>query len=111
MEIPFAAHVDQGLIDLLCGSAGRWCANQRGSRGVPGRLESVCVVCLPHVRIHRVSSSPELESPEPTGWWSRPCGGREVLAIALPLVVQSCFWSVMWFIDRLYLSWYSPEAT
>ncbi|MCI0360770.1 MAG: MATE family efflux transporter [Planctomycetaceae bacterium] len=48
---------------------------------------------------------------EPTGWWSRPCGGREVLAIALPLVVQTCFWSIMWFVDRLYLSWHSPEAT
>jgi MATE family multidrug resistance protein len=46
-----------------------------------------------------------------TDWWSRPCGGREVLAIALPLVVQTCFWSIMWFIDRLYLTWYSPEAT
>jgi MATE family multidrug resistance protein len=48
---------------------------------------------------------------EPTGWWSRPCGGREVLAIALPLVVQTCFWSIMWFVDRLYLTWYSPQAT
>jgi MATE family multidrug resistance protein len=46
-----------------------------------------------------------------TGWWSRPCGGREVLAIALPLVIQTCFWSIMWFIDRMYLIWYSPEAT
>jgi len=44
-------------------------------------------------------------------WWSRPCGGREVLAVALPLIVQTCFWSIMWFIDRLYLSWYSNEAT
>ncbi len=49
--------------------------------------------------------------PEPTGWWSRPCGGRDVLAIALPLVVQTCFWSIMWFVDRLYLTWYSPQAT
>jgi MATE family, multidrug efflux pump len=48
---------------------------------------------------------------EPTSWWARPCGGRDVLALALPLVVQSAFWSVMWFVDRLYLSWYSPEAT
>lgn len=47
----------------------------------------------------------------PNSWWTRPCGGREVLAIALPLVVQSCFWSVMWFVDRLFLTWYSPEAT
>lgn len=50
-------------------------------------------------------------TPESTGWWSRPCGGRDVLAIALPLVVQTSFWSIMWFIDRLYLSWYSQEAT
>src|SRR5438093_1190587 len=47
---------------------------------------------------------------ESTGWWSRPCGGREVLAIALPLVVQTAFWSIMWFIDRMYLMWYSRDA-
>ena len=44
------------------------------------------------------------------GWWSRPCGGRDVLAIALPLVVQTAFWSVMWFIDRMFLTWYSADA-
>ncbi len=43
-------------------------------------------------------------------WWSRPCGGRDVLAIALPLVVQTAFWSVMWFIDRMFLTWYSADA-
>ena len=58
-----------------------------------------------------MSSASDNSRDEATGWWSRPCGGREVLAIALPLVVQSCFWSIMWFIDRLYLSWYSQEAT
>jgi hypothetical protein len=26
-------------------------------------------------------------SPE-QGWWSRPCGGRDVLAIALPMVIS-----------------------
>src|SRR4029453_869971 len=45
-----------------------------------------------------------------TSWWSRPCGGREVLAIALPLVVQTSFWSIMWFIDRMFLLWYSKES-
>lgn len=54
------------------------------------------------------ATRPTIES---THWWSRPCGGREVLAVALPLIVQTCFWSLMWFIDRLYLSWYSKEAT
>ena len=34
-----------------------------------------------------------------------------MLAVALPLIVQTCFWSVMWFIDRLFLTWYSREAT
>lgn len=34
-----------------------------------------------------------------------------MLAVALPLIVQSCFWSLMWFVDRLFLTWYSPEAT
>jgi MATE family multidrug resistance protein len=56
--------------------------------------------------------APVLSSDAESGsWWSRPCGGREVLAVALPLIVQTCFWSLMWFIDRLYLSWYSNEAT
>ena len=56
-------------------------------------------------------AEPFAKPAEATGWWSQPCGPREVLAISLPLIVQTAFWSVMWFIDRLYLSWYSPEAT
>ena len=40
-------------------------------------------------------------------WWSRPCGGREVLAIALPLVVSTMFWSIQWFVDRMFLMWHS----
>ena len=43
-------------------------------------------------------------------WWTRPCGGREVLAIALPLVVSTMFWSIQWFVDRMFLMWYSSEA-
>ena len=61
-------------------------------------------------RGHEPESLP-IRLPESTTWWSRPCGGREVLSVALPLIVQTCFWSLMWFIDRLYLSWYSKEAT
>src|SRR3954464_4733679 len=45
-----------------------------------------------------------------SSWWSRPCGGREVLAVALPLMVQTAFWSIMWFIDRMYLMWYSRDS-
>ena len=48
---------------------------------------------------------------EDTGnWWTRPCGGREVLALALPLVISTAFWSLMLFIDRMYLMWYSSDA-
>jgi len=58
-----------------------------------------------------VVAEPNASGDEKASWWSRPCGGREVLAVALPLIVQTCFWSIMWFIDRLFLSWYSKEAT
>jgi len=42
-------------------------------------------------------------------WWSRPCGGREVLAIALPLFISTGTLSVMMFIDRMFLLWYSSD--
>lgn len=43
-------------------------------------------------------------------WWRRPCGGREVLLIALPMVISTSFTSVMHFIDRMFLTWHSSEA-
>jgi MATE family multidrug resistance protein len=43
-------------------------------------------------------------------WWTRPCGGREVFALALPLVISSGSWSVMHFADRMFLLWHSTEA-
>ncbi len=43
-------------------------------------------------------------------WWNRPCGGREVLALALPLVVSTVSWTLMNFIDRMFLMWYDTEA-
>ncbi len=46
----------------------------------------------------------------PESWWSRPCGGREVLAIALPLFISTGTWSVMMFTDRMFLLWYSSDA-
>ncbi|MCE9525737.1 MAG: MATE family efflux transporter [Planctomycetales bacterium] len=49
----------------------------------------------------------ESQAAERESWWSRPCGGREVLAIALPLVVSTMFWSIQWFVDRMFLMWHS----
>ena len=42
-------------------------------------------------------------SQDASSWWSRPSGGREVLVIALPLVISSLSWTVMNFIDRMFL--------
>jgi MATE family multidrug resistance protein len=33
-----------------------------------------------------------------------------VLNLALPLVISTAFWSLMWFIDRMFLMWYSSDA-
>lgn len=40
-------------------------------------------------------------------WWGRRCGGREVLGIALPLIISTSSWTLMHFIDRMFLMWHS----
>lgn len=42
--------------------------------------------------------------------WSRPAGYREVLILAGPLVLSTSTNTVQQFINRVFLSWYSPEA-
>lgn len=44
------------------------------------------------------------------GRWARPAGYRDVLRLALPLVVSTGSWSVQHFVDRMFLCWYAPEA-
>jgi MATE family multidrug resistance protein len=44
------------------------------------------------------------------GWWKRPAGGREVVAMALPLVVSTSLTTVMYFTDRMFLLWHSNAA-
>lgn len=41
-------------------------------------------------------------------WWNQPGGGREVVAVSLPLVVSTLSWTVMYFIDRMFLLWHLP---
>jgi len=48
-------------------------------------------------------------SNEGGSFWSRPAGMREALFTALPLMISSLSWTVMNFIDRLFLLWYSPD--
>jgi MATE family multidrug resistance protein len=45
-----------------------------------------------------------------TSWWHRESGGREVLQVALPMVVSTMSWTVMTYVDRMFLAWYSPTS-
>jgi MATE family multidrug resistance protein len=42
-------------------------------------------------------------------WWDRRCGARQVLQIAIPLVVSTMSYSVMQFCDRLFLAWHDTN--
>lgn len=44
------------------------------------------------------------------GWWNRPAGGREVLVVALPLVLSTVSWTVLTFVDRMFLNWLSGTS-
>jgi MATE family multidrug resistance protein len=43
-------------------------------------------------------------------WWSRAAGGREVLAVSYPLILSQISFTAQTFVDRVLLTWYSPEA-
>jgi len=60
--------------------------------------------------MHEALESPPTPHSEPAGWWRREAGLREALAIALPMMISSLSWTVMNFIDRLFLLKYSPAA-
>jgi MATE family multidrug resistance protein len=42
--------------------------------------------------------------------WNIAGGYREVLVIAIPLILSTATWSVQHFVDRMFLAWYSPAA-
>ena len=43
-------------------------------------------------------------------WWSQPAGCREVLKIAIPMIISSGAWAIMNFADRVMLTWYSENT-
>ena len=45
-----------------------------------------------------------------SNWWGRPAGGKEVMALALPLVMSTLSYTIMHFCDRMFLSWHSTTA-
>jgi MATE family multidrug resistance protein len=42
--------------------------------------------------------------------WNSEGGYREVLFMAIPLVLSTSSWSIQHFVDRMFLAWYSPDA-
>ncbi len=43
-------------------------------------------------------------------WFARPCGGREVLWLAAPIIVSSGSVAIMNFADRVFLTWWDKNA-
>jgi MATE family multidrug resistance protein len=44
------------------------------------------------------------------GRYGEDAGYREVISLAIPLVLSSGAWAIQHFVDRMFLTWYSPEA-
>ena len=42
--------------------------------------------------------------------WNSVGGYREVLVVAIPLILSTATWSIQHFVDRMFLTWYSPET-
>jgi MATE family multidrug resistance protein len=42
--------------------------------------------------------------------WKTQGGYREFLALAIPLILSTSLWSIQHFVNRMFLTWYSPEA-
>ena len=42
--------------------------------------------------------------------WRCENGYRDILVIAIPLILSSGSWTLQQFVDRVFLSWYSPET-
>lgn len=42
--------------------------------------------------------------------WACEGGYRSILSIAVPLILSTGSWSILHFVDRMFLTWYSPEA-
>ncbi|RPI91909.1 MAG: hypothetical protein EHM32_09880, partial [Spirochaetales bacterium] len=45
-----------------------------------------------------------------SGRWNSAAGYRELLVLAVPLILSTSSWSLQHFIDRMFLAWYSPYA-
>ncbi len=41
-------------------------------------------------------------------WWHRPAGGKEIAAIAIPMIISSGSFALMQLTDRVLLTWFDP---
>jgi MATE family multidrug resistance protein len=46
----------------------------------------------------------------PRNWWTQECGVKEVLTLALPLVVSMLSYALMNYCNRLFLTWHSTAS-
>ncbi len=46
----------------------------------------------------------------PASRWRGEGGYRQLLLVAFPLILSTGSWSIQHFVDRMFLTWYSPEA-
>lgn len=42
--------------------------------------------------------------------WSCDAGYRDLLVVAIPLILSTSSWAIQHFVDRMFLTWYSPET-
>jgi len=42
--------------------------------------------------------------------WQQPGGYKQLFTIAVPLILSTGAWSIQHFVDRMFLTWYSPDA-
>ncbi|MDO4587599.1 MAG: MATE family efflux transporter [Planctomycetia bacterium] len=43
-------------------------------------------------------------------WWSRPAGAKEIILVALPMIISSASFALMQFADRVFLTWFDTRA-
>lgn len=42
--------------------------------------------------------------------WNRKCGYKQILFMAFPLILSTGAWSILQFVDRMFLTWFHPDA-
>lgn len=57
-----------------------------------------------------VQQNTKIANDQATGLWQRPGGYRDIIVLALPLVLSTSSWAIQHFIDRMFLAWHDTNA-